>query len=440
MSYARTAVFLCLAAALASAQSITFNCTPKAQQNYTVPPGVTAVMIQAFGAQGGPGDDGVFGGEGGSVTATVSVTPGEILAVFVGCKGGDGGSTGGPGGFNGGAKGGNGAGGGGGASDVRQGGSALANRIVAAGGGGGGGGDVGGNGGVGGNQTGGKGADGTPPATGGSGGTPSSGGMGGAGLDNGSNGDPLGGNGGAGGASGFDEGGGGGGGGFFGGGGGGGTTVDAPTGGGGGGGGSSFAIVPGATFSQGVNLGNGSVTITPIAISTDVFQVNYTTNLQAGDSSLNISNTGSSGGNICANVYVFDPSEEMVSCCSCLVTPNALQSLSVQSDLISNTLSPSTPQSVVIKVLASAETGTCSPSSVTLGTLEPGLRAWGTKLHALPTNPVNYGVTETDFLSGGLSLAELNHLTSFCGFINSNGSGFGICKSCRAGGLGGAKQ
>jgi hypothetical protein len=198
----------------------------------------------------------------------------------------------------------------------------------------------------------------------------------------------------------------------------------------------------------------------------DAFQVRYASNLNKGDSFVNITNTGSAteeevivvpgfgAGNICANVYVFDPSEEMVGCCSCLLTPNALVSLSVQGDLISNTLSPSTPTAVVIKLVASSTLGAaegtsgtqCDPTSIESGFgesgtyLVPGMRAWGTTLHALPGTPTTYGLTESRFLDGGLSEAELAHLTSFCGFINSNGSGFGICKSCRSGGLGGAKQ
>jgi len=160
---------------------------------------------------------------------------------------------------------------------------------------------------------------------------------------------------------------------------------------------------------------------------------------KVGDSYINVSNTGSSGGNICANFYVFDPSEEMVSCCSCLVTPNALQSLSVQGDLISNTLSPSTPTAVTISVLASTPgSDSCNPASPS--TLAPGLRAWATKFHALPGTPTTYETTETAYLAEGGMLPELTQLSSFCGFINSNGSGFGICKSCRTGGLGGAKQ
>jgi len=180
-----------------------------------------------------------------------------------------------------------------------------------------------------------------------------------------------------------------------------------------------------------------------ISLRPDEFQVRYASNLNHGDSVINITNTGSTltdrGSNLCANVYAFDPSEEIVSCCACLVTPNALVSLSVQGDLISNTLSPSTPTAVVIKLVASLpDSGQCNPG-VGLNTAF-GMRAWGTTLHVLPGTPTTYGLTESGFLPGGLSRAELDHLTSFCGFIEANGSGFGICKSCRSGGLGGAKQ
>jgi len=182
----------------------------------------------------------------------------------------------------------------------------------------------------------------------------------------------------------------------------------------------------------------------------DVFQVRYASNLNVGDSYVNITNSGSTdlGGatasNICVNVYTFDASEEMVSCCACLVTPNALVSLSVQGDLISNTLSPATPTSVVIKLLATIPgiggTPTTCDAAATAVSGAQGMRAWGSTLHALPTAPVTYGVTESAFLPGELSVPEIIHLISFCGFIESNGSGFGICKSCRAGGLAGAKQ
>jgi hypothetical protein len=167
----------------------------------------------------------------------------------------------------------------------------------------------------------------------------------------------------------------------------------------------------------------------------DAFLVRYAANLNIGDSVVDITNTGTSGGNLCANVYTFDPAEELISCCTCSVTPNGLQSLSVRNSLISNTLTAAIPTSVVIKIIASTG-ATCNASAVTAAALAPGLRAWGTTIHALPTTPATYGVTETGFSPGGLVATELAHVTSFCGFIQADASGFGICKGCAAGGLG----
>jgi hypothetical protein len=176
----------------------------------------------------------------------------------------------------------------------------------------------------------------------------------------------------------------------------------------------------------------------------DAFQVRYAANLNVGDSVINITNAGTQNTtagaltNICVNVYTFSPDEQLVSCCSCVVTPNALVSLSARSDLISNTLTPAVPNSIVVKLLAS--TGSCNASSVAAANLASGLLAWGTTLHALPGSPATYGVTESKFEQAGISAAELARITSFCGFIQANGSGYGICKSCRLGGQGAVKQ
>jgi hypothetical protein len=167
----------------------------------------------------------------------------------------------------------------------------------------------------------------------------------------------------------------------------------------------------------------------------DAFQVRYASNLPIGDSVVNMTNTGTSGGNICANLYTFDAAEELVSCCACTITPNALQSLSVRQSLISNTLTPAIPSTVVIKVLASAGP-TCDAAAVTADTLVSGLRAWGTTIHQLPAPANTYGVTETPFLNAGLVAPELTHITSFCEFIHEIGGGYGICRGCSAGGLG----
>jgi hypothetical protein len=246
------------------AGSKTFNYTGKAQ-SFKVPGGVTRITIKASGASG-PNQGGsscyFTGGNGAIAKATISVTPGETLAIFVGGEGtGDTSncSPGSEGGFNGGGGGGsenyclNGTGGGG-ASDVRQGGDELRNRVIVAGGGGGGGiansvfdagegGDGGGN----------VGAEGTGVPVGGyggAGGTQHRGGKGGAGGDPGMRSSKghrgeLG-VGGVGGNGQFAGCGGGGGGGYHGGGGGGGADGASAAGGGGGGGGSSY-IEAGAT-------------------------------------------------------------------------------------------------------------------------------------------------------------------------------------------------
>ena len=192
-------------------------------------------------------------------------------------------------------------------------------------------------------------------------------------------------------------------------------------------------------------------------VSTDnAFQVRYASNLNIGDSVVNITNTGARGGvaldsgtsastsgSICANVYTFSPDEQLISCCSCPVTPNGLVSLSANGDLVSNTLTPAHPTSIVIKLLATVPVGgscTNSAAAVTGATLAPGLAAWGTTLHALPTSPATFGITETEFKPSTLSASELNRLGTLCGFILANGSGFGVCRSCRLGGLGAVAQ
>jgi hypothetical protein len=232
--------------AVAGATTDTFSYTG-AEQVFTVPAGVTSVLVAAVGGRGGDATAAFTcaGGLGANAAATLSVTPGQVLYVEVGGNGGVSPdfSTGGARGFNGGAIGGtalyNG-GGGGGASDVRTASvtvpGTLASRVVTAAGGGGAGG--------GGNQASdcGGGAAGTAGGTGGNGmaggqpGKADDGGNGGAGNLPGSKGSA--GAGGAGGNSNSATGsGGGGGGGLYGGGGGG---ASSSMGGGGGGGSSGF--------------------------------------------------------------------------------------------------------------------------------------------------------------------------------------------------------
>jgi len=182
------------------------------------------------------------------------------------------------------------------------------------------------------------------------------------------------------------------------------------------------------------------------------FQIRYAANLTSGDSVINITNSGANGaslfgpgfggaaGNICVNVYAFSPDEQLVSCCSCLVTPNGLVSLSVNNDLVSNTLTGVRPSSVVVKLVSTlAGTGgtgsSCTNSAATGGTLATGMLAWGTTIHA-GAAAGTLDTTETAFSPATLSAGELASITNRCTNIIGNGSTFGICRSCRPGALG----
>jgi hypothetical protein len=185
------------------------------------------------------------------------------------------------------------------------------------------------------------------------------------------------------------------------------------------------------------------------------FQVRYAANLNIGESYIDITNTGANGaallgpglgvqtGNICVNVYAFDASEELVSCCSCLVTPDQTVNLGVTRDLTSKTLTGVVPTSVTVKLLSTlAGTGStaCQNSAATLtaAAIVPGMAAWGTTLHPTPTAG-SFATTETPFTPSTLSAGELASITGRCSAIIGNASGFGICASCKSGALGGAK-
>jgi uncharacterized repeat protein (TIGR01451 family) len=110
----------CPDAFTSTATSCTYHYTG-AEQNFTVPAGVTAVTVTAVGAPGGTSTDSTVGGNGAAVTATVPLPAGTTtLYAEVGGPGqtpaGDGAT---PGGFNGGGSSGPDGGTGGGATDVR---------------------------------------------------------------------------------------------------------------------------------------------------------------------------------------------------------------------------------------------------------------------------------------------------------------------------------
>jgi hypothetical protein len=192
------------------------------------------------------------------------------------------------------------------------------------------------------------------------------------------------------------------------------------------------------------------------------FQVHYAANLNIGESYINITNTGANGapllgpiifgnntatGNICVNIYAFDPAEELISCCSCLVTPDQTVNLGVVKDLTSQTLTAETPASATVELVATlAGTGgsgtSCQYSAGIGGTIVNGIAAWSTTLHGTGPYPgsTQYVTTETRFTVSTPSTAHLASIVGRCGFIIGNSGGHGICSSCSNGALGGQQQ
>lgn len=65
----------------------TITCTAAGTGSLTVPADVTAGQVTLLGAGGGSSADGVPGGKGARVEATLAVTPGATLNVSVGSQG-----------------------------------------------------------------------------------------------------------------------------------------------------------------------------------------------------------------------------------------------------------------------------------------------------------------------------------------------------------------
>jgi len=203
----------------------------------------------------------------------------------------------------------------------------------------------------------------------------------------------------------------------------------------------------------------GSPPLAPITSTFDAaFQVSYAANPSAGESYINMINTGANGdpllgpgfggaaGNTCVNVYTFDPAEELIACCSCLLTPNQVANLGVNANLTINTQSGVVPASVTIKLLntLAGSTGTstnCTNSAASAGgagfPIVSGLVAYGTTPQQLGSGA--YNIVEHPFIPATLSADELSSITARCAIL-ANASGYGICTQCRPGALGAGKR
>ena len=149
-----------------------------------------------------------------------------------------------------------------------------------------------------------------------------------------------------------------------------------------------------------------------VAQTQDVYQVTYFDNnyhdgrfpLDSG--TIRVINPGLTGsprsadeGTLCANIYVFDDTQEMIECCSCPVTANGLLTISVN-DLTENPLTV-VPFRGVIKIVSTAGAN-CDATNI--GNTVPDLRAFASHLQN-----ASFGAANLNGLTGlraGVKRAE----------------------------------
>lgn len=173
----------------------------------------------------------------------------------------------------------------------------------------------------------------------------------------------------------------------------------------------------------------GSAWAATTAPPADTLKVDYFANANtagAPDGTVRIDNPGTAAGNVCASVFVFDPYQELSECCSCLVTPDGLRTLSVNTDLTSNPLTGVSLTTGVIKIVSTVPVGGACPLPTVVNS-EPAIRAWVTHIQNS-----TYAITETNASDATLSTGEVTRLERECTSVSIVGSGKGVC-TCGSG-------
>jgi hypothetical protein len=195
-------------------------------------------------------------------------------------------------------------------------------------------------------------------------------------------------------------------------------------------------------------LAFASVSFGQVVAPADAIQQEEMGNLNSvdGDSYIHMFNGAANPlpGNIVAQVYVFDASDEqLVACCSCPLTPDQGATLSAKKQLIKNTLTGTLPTSVTVKLVATlggnAATDQTAPGAPGFSS---GLRADRTTTHLTTDYPsIPNFVTEVDFKDVTISTTEYEtRMIGYCSGILANGSGHGICVGCTKGVTGGISK
>ena len=150
-----------------------------------------------------------------------------------------------------------------------------------------------------------------------------------------------------------------------------------------------------------------------------------------GDALLRIVDAGNAAGgleayntpNLCANIFVFNDTQEMMECCSCALTANSLLTISVINDLTKDPANPTESMSAgVIKIVGSP---TCAPGPVT--TVAEGLHAWINHTESMASNQGGftppYGFISStsveEFAHSPIDTGELAYLNAGCAEIHS---------------------
>jgi hypothetical protein len=162
-------------------------------------------------------------------------------------------------------------------------------------------------------------------------------------------------------------------------------------------------------------------TTTPPA---DTLKVDYFANANtagAPDGTVRLDNPGTAAGNVCASIFVFDPNQELSECCSCLLTPDGLRTLSVNTDITGNPLTGVVLSTGLIKFVSTIPVAGACPLPTKVNS-EPALRAWVTHIQN-----GSFQETETGSVDATLSAGEVSRLAAQCFAIALDGSGKGIC-------------
>jgi len=141
---------------------------------------------------------------------------------------------------------------------------------------------------------------------------------------------------------------------------------------------------------------------------------------------------GVENGTLWADIYVFDDSQELQSCCACQITSDGLLSESVNKQLTSNEFTARAEITRgVIKVISSSSNDPTNPCP------DPGLRGWMTHIQGTSATVATakapsvqkgpWFVTETKLADSNLGRTELYNLGTLCSYGLTLGSGYGLC-------------